>query len=848
MAKILKKYTSIPSHLYVERDADIQLKRIVDEMQRPGYVLVARQMGKTNLLINAKRTLENDKRIFVYVDLSNSFKYERECYLNIIDVIIETFEDIFDSIISDIYSLREKSFPPHKEYSKSLRIILNHFKGDIVIILDEIDALRTADYSDNIFAQIRSNYFSRTNFEEFERLTYLLSGVIEPTELIKDRNKSPFNIGDKIYLDDFTLEEHNTFVSKSKLKIDKTISNEIYKWTNGNPRLTFDLCSEIEDHINSKKPVRKDSVASIIKEKYLTLYDIAPVDHIRELVKSNKDVRQAVIQLQNNKNDIPDELKKKLYLFGIINSQFNKTTKIKNRIIKESLSIDWIDGLEKSSKDITIAFGIAQYDSKDYPEAIDIFETLLNNSPSNKDLETIKFFLGISYYNIRNYEKALKHLTYEFLDSNRKRKALSMAGICKISLGDPVEGYKDLEKVIETKINDFYYQSALYNIAINTLNFDKQKADLLFNDLFNLANEIKDKAEEDRTTDDINNFKAICLYHRAIIRLEKKENDLEGVKFLKSAFELSNVQNSIFIKHLLNSLNPHEYSNYKNELVNSIVSNKISFEKQNTYPTSFNELHLFNYLGFLFDKEDNSLFQKLLKYSYKYIYDKEVSKSFIIYNASKNSKKRKQILESLVDIKEKDTLKKVFYDLIVIENENKNLPVFFDYFDKFKTLVSSIKENDIYVYALAIKKLLDEKRIKEGIKLCIETIKEVEQINNETLNFESVIIYYWLSVLYRRDGDTLNAKLTAGKTIKVINSSRLDNKSSMIDEKALKLIKEQMDDIINPKSVRQIKPFISGKKYGRNEIIKVRYKNGNIIENKYKRLEKDINSGYCIVI
>ena len=70
MTKILKKYTSIPPHLYVERDADLQLKRIVDEMQRPGYVLVARQMGKTNLLINAKRTLESDNRIFAYVDLS----------------------------------------------------------------------------------------------------------------------------------------------------------------------------------------------------------------------------------------------------------------------------------------------------------------------------------------------------------------------------------------------------------------------------------------------------------------------------------------------------------------------------------------------------------------------------------------------------------------------------------------------------------------------------------------------------------------------------------------------------------------------------------------------------------
>jgi hypothetical protein len=247
MEKVLKKYTTIPEHLYVEREADIQLSSIINEMQRPGYVLVARQMGKTNLLFNAKRTLENKDRLFVYVDLSNLYENERECYRNIINNIIEPNIDLFEPLEDKIEKIRIKNLPPHNEYSRSLRTVLNFFKGDVVIILDEIDALKSIDYSDNIFAQIRSNYFSRTNFPVFERLTYVLSGVIEPTELIKDRNKSPFNIGDKIYLDDFTKTEHNVFITKSRLIIDQNLSDEIYKWTNGNPRLTFDICSKIED-------------------------------------------------------------------------------------------------------------------------------------------------------------------------------------------------------------------------------------------------------------------------------------------------------------------------------------------------------------------------------------------------------------------------------------------------------------------------------------------------------------------------------------------------------------------------------------------------------------------------
>ena len=92
MEKILKKYKTIPEYLYVKRNADRQLEQIISDMESPGYVLVARQMGKTNLLFNAERNLENEKRIFTYIDLSNLFEEERNCYRNIIDNVIEQNE------------------------------------------------------------------------------------------------------------------------------------------------------------------------------------------------------------------------------------------------------------------------------------------------------------------------------------------------------------------------------------------------------------------------------------------------------------------------------------------------------------------------------------------------------------------------------------------------------------------------------------------------------------------------------------------------------------------------------------------------------------------------------------
>ncbi len=46
---------------------------------------------------------------------------------------------------------------------------------------------------------------------------------------------------------------------------------------------------------------------------------------------------------------------------------------------------------------------------------------------------------------------------------------------------------------------------------------------------------------------------------------------------------------------------------------------------------------------------------------------------------------------------------------------------------------------------------------------------------------------------------------------------------------------------------RKMEPVRSGKKIGRNEIVKVRYQNGKLVEAKYKKVEPDINNGACVL-
>jgi preprotein translocase subunit SecA len=49
------------------------------------------------------------------------------------------------------------------------------------------------------------------------------------------------------------------------------------------------------------------------------------------------------------------------------------------------------------------------------------------------------------------------------------------------------------------------------------------------------------------------------------------------------------------------------------------------------------------------------------------------------------------------------------------------------------------------------------------------------------------------------------------------------------------------------RQAQKVEPVRTGKKIGRNDLVKVRYQNGKVVEAKYKKVELDINSGACVL-
>lgn len=515
MKKIFINNAIIPEELYIQRDADRQLKTIIEDMGRPGYILVSRQMGKTNLLINAKRKYENNNDFFIYVDLSNPFPNAKSCFENIIDTFIDVNCDKFPDLEDKIaINRKNNSLPPHRQHLNELRFILNRIQGRLVVVLDEIDGLIKTDYSDVIFSQIRSIYFSRVNFKELNQLTYILSGVIDPKNLIKDPTISPFNIGAKIFLNDFTFHEFSELVDKLDCQLPLDLIEHIFSWTNGNPRLSWDIIAEVENYIleHNELPSERE-IDKLISELYFVNYNKPPIDHIRELVKADSEMRKALIGIHYRKNEgVSDALKDKLYLAGIINYESSNSISIKNKIIENALSEEWLLSIQNNAS-FASALDLINRDS--YKEAISVLEKLIEGESDRFILGTLYYQLGLSYYKLRVFNKSLDYLNKMSKDIERDSlklffSACFLKGLINLELGKFEKSIQEFSTVISRKLGDEVFTSTLitYGSAILAQNQKNQiKLTIVeFKELLNLIESKKLKVDNESTTISYLNF------------------------------------------------------------------------------------------------------------------------------------------------------------------------------------------------------------------------------------------------------------------------------------------------------------------------------------------------------
>jgi hypothetical protein len=195
------------SKFYIERPGDETCRR---ELARQGVTIVIkapRQMGKSSLLVRAAEHAKQVEKAVAFLD----FQLFDESALNSPEIFFKTFchwladELNLDDQVEDSW----KSGLGHvqrctKYVNHHVLKVMDH---PIVLTMDEVDRMLDCPFRSDFFGMLRSWHNSRRANNEWRRLDLLLVISTEPYLLIENLKQSPFNVGEVIRLDDFTLAQ-----------------------------------------------------------------------------------------------------------------------------------------------------------------------------------------------------------------------------------------------------------------------------------------------------------------------------------------------------------------------------------------------------------------------------------------------------------------------------------------------------------------------------------------------------------------------------------------------------------------------------------------------------------------
>ncbi len=353
---------------YVTRKADSDLH----EGLKAGkfcYVLNSRQSGKSSLRVQTMRRLREEGVECAAIDLSAGGIQNvppEQWYADLIDTLIESFE--LDVDFADWWSANQLNSIVTRFRKFLEEILLVEVKENIVIFIDEIDSVLSLNFpTDDFFALIRACYNKRVDNPEYNRLTFCLLGVASPSNLIEDKQRTPFNIGQAISLTGFQLHEVEPLEKglQGRYADSHGVMKEILHWTGGQPFLTQKLCQFMVEESVQDNP---RSVEQVVRSRIIENWESQDEpEHLRTirarilrdeqragyLLELYQQVRLAEEQSEITADDTLEQ--SELQLSGLVVRQQNKL-RVYNSIYQEIFDSYWIENQLKNLRPYSESF------------------------------------------------------------------------------------------------------------------------------------------------------------------------------------------------------------------------------------------------------------------------------------------------------------------------------------------------------------------------------------------------------------------------------------------------------------------------------------------------------------